>query len=1661
MTTAAGGKTIPTWSQPTASFHKKEILKFREGNKMKNYLKAYRIILIIVLILILPCTIVLADFNSLEEFARHTLNIRYSIEEDLNYPVTIKPVNIEPGKGLLTSCNFSIAIAGITLPPSIEMFASCDGNYYHMPDDFNKMLFDNNLEIKPENALGFAKVFILAALKGYSDDTEITNITMEEKEINGISYHINARSWIKINGISILWHFQIRSGQFSLVRSQVVEILEGDYIAGEEEYLPSLGSVKYYHLDTFTGGVKAQTPTVTVSASSLIIAENQTPVPEGQRTITVTIADFPADTDVEISITSEHNGVTETITTTPVNPITIHTDGSGNGSQVFIIDGNSATGFSIVRASGGVNTATAPLLIEKIRTDSFRPGYDLTLYYVSQFFDFDETDCEDFVQDVLDGMLESYNIQVTDWDFQEPPDADNDYEVSINDGNMSYHGFGFPTYTGAMSSSQRSVGIQNNISTFIANYSTEEILIDIALFHEFYHGIQWGYNSWKMQGNPNWSDWLYFLEGQARFIQSAQFPSEEFQNGRLYPNDANDYLQSRMNTSLTNIAYDYCLYWRYLYENYNAGDIDSDGDVDTKDNITIIVDCYAETDNVGNDAITDGETAMNTALAAGGGDFSTFDESIIEFGNAIALIDDKYNEWDNDEVYEDPDIEHTEEFDGSQLTIADEIPEPFGIDLNRINFADPDERMATIEFKGDPDANGTLAEFHVSLILCDNGTHYQIIEIPLDASGEGDFELWGTLEDGGAHNVESAIIVVTRLDADESLLEYDYEIKITPIGMDVALIIDRSGSMNTTDKLPRAKAAARYFVDDLKVGDQVTIASFSSSGSVNAPLTYIPDEDPNHPVKVTLKNAINSISAGGMTNFGAGLDRAYSQLVTSDVPEKYALFMSNGQHNTGSYTTQVANFKAKGWPIYTVAFGSNANESSLQWMASQTGGSFFSATSTDIQSIYDLIQSLITGRSTIMAMHGWINMMQTVMEHIGIPPWMDEIKISVFWPGSDLNLILIAPDGTEINPQVADINPDISYTKASTYAFYKINDPMEGEWEIQVTGMDVPSGGTEFSLNVSGVADISGNFLAFDSYYDPAEPVLVRVSLREKEGVLWIPVFGALVKCLITRPDVTVDSVELYDNGAGGDAFANDGIYSCIYSNTNTYGSYQLKAYASGIASGGPFTSELQKTIRVGPHMQISIWSNSLTPPPNSYIQDQQPTIEAVIMGPSANIDTSSIIMSLDGNVVQHSYDPINQRITYIPSQLLMGGPHMVTIDVSDAFGNPVSQAAWIFNVVGFGNLFIEVVDNGSGLCGVPVDIYNTLDSLVFAGYTDPIGEYYRDSMFTGVYKVCIVPPLGYYTDQTEAIVEIQPEGEDKVRFELDRLNIIPSQQSSAFWKHIVAGEVYGIGDAHEDYNLPGLADLIYQHFQQNPAHPIKIFGNSYPSSDLRKLFLLLKLLGGQPPLEQETFGFDKITSDDGLWPVLSDDSPYLSVREKAIREMTALLLNVASNKLATFNLVGVDKITVSQVIVYTYDLLTNGDADDDAVALAILSDVNYGREVAAGMVPMDTENIAFRPGSEISIPDDFSLSQNYPNPFNSETVIYYSLPEECHVEIQIINIVGQHVNTLVETTQSAGHYNISWNGIDKSGEAVASGIYFYKIDAGRFTDSRKMILLK
>ena len=98
---------------------------------------------------------------------------------------------------------------------------------------------------------------------------------------------------------------------------------------------------------------------------------------------------------------------------------------------------------------------------------------------------------------------------------------------------------------------------------------------------------------------------------------------------------------------------------------------------------------------------------------------------------------------------------------------------------------------------------------------------------------------------------------------------------------------------------------------------------------------------------------------------------------------------------------------------------------------------------------------------------------------------------------------------------------------------------------------------------------------------------------------------------------------------------------------------------------------------------------------------------------------------------------------------------------------------------------------------------------------------------------------------------------------------------------------------------------------------------------------------------------------------------------------------------------------------------------------------------------------VGFQPISS-EIPDMFSLSQNYPNPFNPSTNINFSIPKSSFVTLKVFNIMGKEISSLVNENLNPGVYSFDFNAED-----LASGIYFYKLTAGEFSEVKKMTMIK
>ena len=111
---------------------------------------------------------------------------------------------------------------------------------------------------------------------------------------------------------------------------------------------------------------------------------------------------------------------------------------------------------------------------------------------------------------------------------------------------------------------------------------------------------------------------------------------------------------------------------------------------------------------------------------------------------------------------------------------------------------------------------------------------------------------------------------------------------------------------------------------------------------------------------------------------------------------------------------------------------------------------------------------------------------------------------------------------------------------------------------------------------------------------------------------------------------------------------------------------------------------------------------------------------------------------------------------------------------------------------------------------------------------------------------------------------------------------------------------------------------------------------------------------------------------------------------------------------------------------------------------------------------PVVVETNALSLDENLTIPTQFALHQNYPNPFNPSTQISFDVPEGSElVRLNIYNILGKKVSTLLNNVMSPGKHKIEWNAKDNEGNPVASGIYFYELSSPSFTARKKMLLIR
>jgi hypothetical protein len=307
---------------------------------------------------------------------------------------------------------------------------------------------------------------------------------------------------------------------------------------------------------------------------------------------------------------------------------------------------------------------------------------------------------------------------------------------------------------------------------------------------------------------------------------------------------------------------------------------------------------------------------------------------------------------------------------------------------------------------------------------------------------------------------------------------------------------------------------------------------------------------------------------------------------------------------------------------------------------------------------------------------------------------------------------------------------------------------------------------------------------------------------------------------------------------------------------------------------------------------------------------------------------------------------------------------------------------------------------------------------------TDNAGGYSFSDLAVGSYNIMIVEPLGYLADANPKPATVVDATPLDVDFTLSQLVVSNNAQKRPYWKHQFDVHVRGHGRFDETAaQLQSYIAIVQQHYTPH----FDIFASTLSFSDWQ----------------------DALSRDRNI-------PPYI---DKALMEIAALVLNLASLKVGQYTVVTEDNRTAGDVLTYVSQLFTDPDATrrDYTKARDLARKVNEGKRIRAGEVPPGSVLYKGREFSwGLGVPTTSALHNNYPNPFNPSTTIVYDVPVEGRVTLTVYNSLGQQIATLVDATVPAGRYSVEWNA-----NGMASGIYFYRMISGSFVQTKRMIVLR
>lgn len=377
-------------------------------------------------------------------------------------------------------------------------------------------------------------------------------------------------------------------------------------------------------------------------------------------------------------------------------------------------------------------------------------------------------------------------------------------------------------------------------------------------------------------------------------------------------------------------------------------------------------------------------------------------------------------------------------------------------------------------------------------------------------------------------------------------------------GLDVVLVLDRSGSMTTT-MMNQAKQAAKTLVDQFDDTSRVAVVSFSSTVSTDVALTLLDTAA----ARTAVKAQIDALSAYGNTAIGdaarTALNLHLAATAAGGQANRVVFLLTDGENNTGeSPLGVVSDYQQAQIPLFTFGFGSGASLSTLSQMATQTGGKYYYSPTTlteitqvfqDAKDIASNAPSLVQG--TFTAAPG-----APVQSDFAVDAAMSRLNVIATFPGSSsaATMVLYSPSGVAYTPD------SVSTVETESQALFALDSPEVGVWSLSGTAA---SSSLDISVNVSGtingksfdlsVVPLSGEATVV---LDSTTPVSVTARLVKDSAITDMEIAATL-----TSPSAQITSLVFRDDGSQGDETAQDGLYTASFLPSET-GAYKIDVNA-------------------------------------------------------------------------------------------------------------------------------------------------------------------------------------------------------------------------------------------------------------------------------------------------------------------------------------------------------------------------------------------------------------------------------------------------------------------------------------------------------------------